>query len=249
MTRIDFDSLKQEINVLEDLGFTNTEAKVYLALLREGDSTTWDLSKKTGIHRANVYGAINKLLNKGVISHIERNNKKYYQAVNPEILLRIIDEKKYKITSILPRLKVLGKFVQESKAQIHEGAKAFMELLYKFLDYNEPILVYGIPKGAPETLKPYIMKFHKKRIGLKIKMLHIYNHNAQERIKFLNQLPYTEAKWLPTRFDSKVSTNICGDEVVLSLWQKPVWSVRIINKDIADAYKKYFYLLWDFAKK
>lgn len=76
-------------------------------------------------------------------------------------------------------------------------------MLDGFLKYNEPILVYGIPKEAPEKMKTFIPHFHNRRIPQKIVMKHIYNHNAQERIKYLNTLPYTEARYLlAVRFES-----------------------------------------------
>ncbi len=247
--KIDFDEFQSEIRALKELGLSETESKIYLILMKRGSSTIWDISQESGIYRSNVYNALNRLTDKGLVSSIEKNKKRFFEGVNPKILLRLVEKKRAAAEGLIPRLNVLKEFSDENKAQIYNGTKAFMELLYNFLEYKEPILVYGIPKTAPKILKTYITKFHKKRIARKIKMLHIYNHNAQDRIKFLNSMTFTKARWLPTKLDSKVSTNICGKEVVLSLWEKHVWSVRIVNKDIAEAYKKYFYLLWDLAKK
>jgi hypothetical protein len=136
----------------------------------------------------------------------------------------------------------------KSDAFVYEGVKSFMNVLNHFLDYDEPILCYGIPKNAPGMLKTVLPHFHKKRIEKKIVMKHIYNHNAQERANELNKMPYTEARYLPEKFDSSVSTNICGDEVVLVLWIDIPIVIQIKNKKIAEAYKNYFELLWDAAK-
>ena len=246
--KVNFDNYQNEIEILKKLNLSETEAKVYIVLLQLGDLTPWEISQASGIYRSNVYNALNKLSKQGLVSTIEKDKKKLFEAANPRILLRVIERNKEETEKIIPHLSALKRFSNESKAQVYEGTKAFMELLYNFLDYEEPILVYGIPKIAPAILKRYINQFHEKRIALKIKMLHIYNHNARDRIKYLNSLPFTEARWLPTKLDSQVSTNICGNEVVLSLWQERVWSVRVINEEIAKAYKKYFYLLWSLAK-
>ena len=98
-------------------------------------------------------------------------------------------------------------------------------------------------------MKARLSHFHGKRIPLKIPMKHIYNHNAQERIAYLNTLAFTEARYLPAKFDSQVSTTVCGDEVVLSVWISPPILIRIKDKRIADSYKKYFDLLWNAAEK
>jgi len=83
---------------------------------------------------------------------------------------------------------------------------------------------------------------------MKIPMWHIYNHDATERIDFLNKMSYTKAKSLPQRFDSKVSTVICGDEVVIVAWISPVMTIQIKNKLLSESYKNYFNILWESAK-
>jgi len=75
-----------------------------------------------------------------------------------------------------------------------------------------------------------------------------YNHNAKQRIAFLNKMKLTEAKYLPESFDSQVSTNICGDQVVIALWNNPITIIQIKNQAVADSYKRYFELLWKSAK-
>ena len=75
-------------------------------------------------------------------------------------------------------------------------------------------------------------------------MAHIYNHSAKTRIKFLNEMKLTEARYLPESYDSQVSTTICGDMVMLTVWVKPVMVIQIKNKSVAEAYKGYFKLLW-----
>lgn len=80
-------------------------------------------------------------------------------------------------------------------------------------------------------------------------MKHIYNVDAKERIDYLNSLPYTEARYLPQEYSSPVATEVCGDHVNLILWDKDAIVIQIESKEIAKAYKKYFYLLWDLAKK
>ena len=120
-----------------------------------------------------------------------------------------------------------------------------MNILYSFLKHNEPILAYGIPKNAPEALNRHIIKFHKTRAEKKIPMNVIYNYDAQDRLQEVNKMPYLiTAKYIDDEFKSQVSTNICGDEVVLALWIDPVMIIQIKNEQIAKAYKHYFEVLW-----
>ena len=73
-------------------GLTRNEAKVYLALLKIGSASVNEITRKSGIHRVNAYDVINRLMEKGLISSTMRANKTYYEAANPEELLKILDK-------------------------------------------------------------------------------------------------------------------------------------------------------------
>ena len=236
-------------SILVELGLSMNEAKVYLSLLNLGITTTTAIAKDCCLHRSNVYDSIEKLIVKGLVSYVKKDNVTLYEANDPQCLMSILSEKENQLKSILPQL-MLSKKLAKAKGEAHifEGVTAFMDILYGFLDYGEPILAYGIPKAAPEMLKTKIPHFHDKRIKKKVVMKHIYNHNAQQRIAYLNKIEGCYARYLPASFDSQVSTNICGDQVVLALWSNPVIVIQIKNQQIADSYKNYFELLWNSAK-
>jgi sugar-specific transcriptional regulator TrmB len=236
-------------DILIDIGLSTNEAKIYISLIDLGLSTITQVADKCKLHRANVYDSIKKLVNKGLVSYVQKEGITLYEANNPECLLRIIKEKEAKLKNIMPQL-MLSKKMAASKGEAHilESIPSFINILYEFLKYNEPIICYGIPPIAPEMMKTKMPHFHAERLRLKIPMKHIYNHNAKDRIKFLNKMPCTSARFLPESFDSQVSTNICGDQVVLALWIKPVLIIQIKNQQIADSYKRYFSLLWEAAK-
>jgi len=236
--------------VLEELGFNKNEAKVYLALIELGSTTATEIAKKSGVHRTNVYDSLNGLLKKGIVAYIQKEETKYYEATNPENLMNILKEKEIHLKELLPQLKLASQLSKpKGEAQILEGTSAFMDILYGFLEYNEPIYVFGIPKIAPETLKTKLPHFHAERIKRKIKMICMYNYDAQERVEYYKSLEHSDAGYIDDNFKSMVSTNICGPEVVLSLWTTPVHIIRIKNAEIANAYKHYFELLWANRKK
>ena len=79
-------------------------------------------------------------------------------------------------------------------------------------------------------------------------MKHIYNQSAKRRMKYLNKLDFTEARYLPSNYDTTLTTLICGDIVLLNFWDEPISTITITNQSIADAYKKYFDIIWEEAK-
>jgi len=234
---------------LIEIGMTLNEAKVYLALLEIGSSTVVEISKKCKIHRPNVYDSLQKLIEKGIVSLIAKENTTYYQASNPAMLEMFLKEKEIKLQTILPNLNELFNMAKrKSFANVFEGINAVSKILYNLLEYKKEILVYGIPRVAPEMAKYFIMSFHKVRIEQKVKMKHIYNFNAIERIKYLNDMSYTEAKYAPIEAESVVATHICGDEVALVIWTDNPKVIQIVDKDVAESYRNYFNMLWNIAK-
>jgi HTH-type transcriptional regulator, sugar sensing transcriptional regulator len=242
--------LLMEAGVLENLGLSHNESKVYLTLLKLGLSTAGEVAKESKIHRTNTYDALERLVEKGLVSFIIKDKIKYFEACSPDFLLSHFKEKERALEDALPQLRLSAKLgAKKGEAHVFEGVKAFFNILYHWLDFNSDILVYGIPKDVVEQyLKFQINHFHKERQARKVVMKHIYNHNAKERIRFLNKTPYTEAKYLPQKYDTEVSTCVCGDEVALIMWIDPPMIIHICSKRLANAYHAYFELLWEQAK-
>jgi len=78
------------VQLLQDLGFTEYEARAYATLVRHGPLNGYQLAKHSGIPRANIYAAANKLLKRNAVSRSRGLRGQCYQAVPPAELLRSI---------------------------------------------------------------------------------------------------------------------------------------------------------------
>lgn len=238
--------MKQQ--TLMEIGMTKNEAEAYLALLELGPSTVVEIANKCKLHRPNIYDSLQKLMEKGIVSIIFKEKIKYYQASDPSMLDKLLKEKELKLQGIMPDLYAIFNMKKtKSFANVYEGINAVTKILDGLLRHNDNILVYGIPKVAPDMVRFFIMNFHKRRIEQKITMKHIYNFNAMERIKLLNSMPYTEAKYAPSEVESLVATFVCGNEVTLIIWTETPKVIQIIDNEASESYRQYFNLLWKIA--
>ncbi|MBW3017352.1 hypothetical protein KY316_03180, partial [Candidatus Woesearchaeota archaeon] len=116
----------EEVNekVLEDLGLSKNEAKVYLSLIHLGSSTAGAISKNNKVPRPNVYDALERLKEKGLAAETTKDNKKYFSACDAKNLMNILKEKEMKLNSILPSLMLNQQLAKDSEARIFKGAKA-----------------------------------------------------------------------------------------------------------------------------
>lgn len=240
--------VKEEL--LAELGLSKNDSLVYLTLLREGHSTPTTISKKSGIFRANVYGSLERLKVKGLVSEINEDKKRFFQASNPNALLTLLKEKELRLKSLLPELILDHQLAQKNEVEVYNNIAALRNLFHHYLDLGDDIYCYGVPKIAVNLVGEYFQNvIHKKRAQQKQWMYHIYNSDAKERINFLNKLPYTKARSLPPEFDCPVATIICGDEMSINLFQENKCTIIVIrNKEIANVYQKYFQVLWNKAK-
>ncbi len=235
---------------LVEIGFTRNEAKVYSTLLQQGPLCVRVLARECKLYRSCAYDALDQLLKKGLVSFIEKEKVKQFEALEPKSLLVWYQEKEGLLKSLIPKIQLERTLNKEpsSKACVVEGTKAFRTLLFSWLEKRKPILVYGIPEAVPQIVRYFIDGFHKERVRKKVWMKHIYNKEASKRVQYLNTLPFTEARYFPEELSSPASTMICKDEVMLISWQ-PLTLIRIRNESLAQAYQRYFKILWEKAKK
>ena len=65
------------IYVLKNLGFEDKEIKIYLYLIKNPNSTVLQISKNIGIDRTTIYDILERLITKGIVSFIIKNNTNY----------------------------------------------------------------------------------------------------------------------------------------------------------------------------
>ncbi|MFQ5621311.1 MAG: helix-turn-helix domain-containing protein [Candidatus Nanoarchaeia archaeon] len=78
-------------NVLEHLGLTPGESKVYLALLQLGPSSAGPIIEKSGLQNSVVHLCLNTLKDKGLISYVRKGRARIYQAADPENFLLLLE--------------------------------------------------------------------------------------------------------------------------------------------------------------
>jgi len=233
--------------LIETFGLTKLESKIYLTLLDLGPSLAGLITRKSGIHRRNVYDALERLIQKGLVGYIVKNNRKYFEASNPDSLIELLKEKEESIRNILPQLK--SKYEQtfeKSETLFFKGKNGLKTVFEDQLSLKKEILVIGASSLAREILKYYFHWFDKRRVEKKIKIKLIYNESAKKERK----IKLAEIRYLPKDYHNPAAMNVYGDRVAIIHWSKEnPFVILIKDKDIADGYRNYFNLMWSIAKK
>lgn len=240
---------------LTQFGLSEKEANVYLACLELGDSAASEIALKSNLPRTLVYDILERLIDLGLISYSIRDNKKFFQASDPEELLRILHEKEEAVTKALPELKKLQKMkgVKRPKVEVYEGKEGMKTVMDDILRSGvKEFLAYGSSRSSFEVIPAFMEEWHKKRIKQKVVMKILYNNTkeAREKVKRRSEsLKYTKFKFMPISLESPTATLIYAHKVVLQSWTKEPFVVMIENEEMANNQKRYFEELWKIAKQ
>ncbi len=242
--------MKEIERSLLDAGLSPIEVSTYLTILTNGPIAAGKVAKLSGNYRANVYQAIERLKAKGFVSEMQGKKSKEFEALSPKHILEEFHRKEESLQKILPMLEQMkSTSISSTQMRVIEGVNGWRHLLNEFIEIGKERVVYGIPKEV-KALEPFFDEYHKKRASLKIKLRHLFNHDAKDRIKKTGKLKHTESRYLPKELDQPVSTSICGHVVALTVYEgKSIVTIVIENKAIADAYRKYFEFLWKIGKE
>jgi len=77
-------SMQKIIEYLRQLGFSEIETKLYLALLESGPISVKDLAELTHIKRTTAYFHIDLLVEKGLLIRVVNGSHKQVAAIQPE---------------------------------------------------------------------------------------------------------------------------------------------------------------------
>ena len=119
-----------ETSVLRELGLSDKEIKIYLTLLKLGQSTVNLIAKKANLNRVTCYDVLKYLQEKGLVSYVIKSGVKYYESAEPRKLLGDLQEKQAKLKSILPELEALKQSVNEKPSiEVYEGVKGLKTII------------------------------------------------------------------------------------------------------------------------
>lgn len=227
---------------LKQAGLTENESKIYLSLVDNGPSLAGRISRLTGLHRRTVYDVTEMLIKKGLIGYILKNNRRYFEASNPNRILEMLKEKEDLLTPVVGDL--LTKYNSKKEKQetnFYKGKEGLKAIFEDQLNYKE-ILIIGASPKAYDILKYYFKWYDQKRTKKKIKVKII----AYD--KKIANIPLAEIRYLPKKYESPVAMNIYGNKTSIILWAEQPIVIAIREKEIADSYRNYFELMWKLAK-
>lgn|SRR3989344_1982273 len=248
-----------DTKILADIGLTKGEIKVYLALLKLGQSSTGPVAKEAQVSRSKLYFILDKLAKKGLSGHVVKGKIKYFTAMEPKRILQYIDERNKQfneqrsiVEKIIPKLEIEQRLnKQKTEAALYEGFRSIKNFYLNILDDLSPgecYYVLGASYGENRKgIREFFEIYHKQRSQRKIKVKMLVNYDAKDRLvksTFLN----AEIRFLPQYLISNMIVVFYKNKsFIFFLSEHPV-GFLIESEEVTRGFKSYFDTFWKIAK-
>jgi HTH-type transcriptional regulator, sugar sensing transcriptional regulator len=237
--------------LLQKLGFSNKEAKIYLASLELGTASAQDVAAQANLKRTTGYAVLNFLVNRGVMGKTKVRGKTRFVPEPPERLATLIKELDQAVHQTLPELNAIySKKDTKPKITFYEGEHAVQKIYddtlaekpTEILEYNTNAYFEGKADVDPNYIQ--------KRVALDIHARRIAGKGSKWDIKhrYLDAKELAQTAIVPKEtFDPKIEMNIYNNKVAFLNYAENM-SVIIESKPIADAMRQAYELSWLGAK-
>jgi len=241
--------------VFESLGLSPNEGKIYETLLDIGESSISDIATRASIHRRNVYDAIERLIDKGLVFQIFSPSENSYNAVDPDKLLELMREKEDALNKVLPEMKkTFGERIAPEEAYIYRGYEGQKNIWRDILRVGQDSYFIGA-KGSwfDPNLTASREAFFREANRKKIKFIQLFDHEVKTQIPdFPHHFPgRLEYRFLPKEYSTNSGIGIFGDYVITytgmtigKFSSKDVIFFVIHSKDLAEGYRSWFKYMW-----
>lgn len=238
--------------VLLDVGFSDKEIAVYVALLSLGKGIVTKIARTASVSRTTTYDVLDNLSQKGLVKISGKEPKQEYVAESPEKLEKIITEEIEKknnnlnrIKDIIPELRSVYKEGERPKIKFYEGLDGLMEVYDDTLTAKETIVAYACYEDMEPLLPKYFETYYKRRVQKRIfargivpetPMAIEHNKRDEEEMRNLSLVPKEKFNFTP-------DIEIYDNKVMIASWREKL-GIIIESQEISDAMKKIFELAW-----
>ena len=242
--------------ILEEIGLTRGESKVYLTLLKIGETTTGKIIEEAQISAGKVYQILDKLIKKGLVSYIVKDKTKYFSASHPNRILDLLHEKEKNIKEKEIEIKqILPSLIQDynlerknNEATLFKGLKGIQTAIFELLDNSEKeILAMGITTSKDERFNLLWKKWHNEREKRRIKCKCLFSEINKEYSQKLKKMKFSEVKIINGVTPSAIT--ISKEYVLIQTYKEDVECLLIRNENIAQSFRTFFETMWNSAKK
>lgn len=138
---------------LRQLGFSDYEARAYMALVRGGLMNGYELAKAAGVPRANVYAVLERLVERGAARSADSASGQRYAATPPDLLIERLNRGyAAKLAAARDELEAMAAPADFGYVWNLRGYEALLEQARELIDGAQGSLLFGIQPSEAAPL-------------------------------------------------------------------------------------------------
>ena len=234
------------IKTLTNLGLSEKESSVYIALLKLGESIASVIAKEVSVKRTTIYALLNALAQKGFVLVYFRKNKRFYYAQKPSQLSNLFEKRVDSFNAIIPALNSLSKNRDRAFGtryiETSEELKQFYFGLSK--EYkNKTIYSIGDVKGWEEATESFYEELRKNRAKMNTTTKLLLTEESRKTNPTDKSL-LREYKYLPKEYKFESTINIFKDKILIISPKTNYIAIVIDVPAMVDVFRSTFEALW-----
>ena len=239
----------------EDSGLHETEVTVLVFLLQhEAGLRASDIARRTKINRTTLYGVLNALVQKGLVSSSEERGVLLFQSIQPHLLVDYLERSRERlernikrVATIVPEIKRVRSQEERYRPQVKffDGTEGIKNAYEELVRNNKEKVVYGFTGiHAIYNLMgmdwiDYILK-KRPAMGVKWLALAVDSPKSREMSAYDHQ-QLRVTKFLPKEFGFDIELAAYDDKMfVVSYAEDHPYAMIIADRKMAETIKSLF---------
>lgn len=249
--------MNQEIvKILSYFNLSESEAKVYLAALKVGKGTAYEIAKETNLKRPTVYVIIDSLVQKGLITTQSEKGKTLCLPVSPRRVVEMWKGRVEALEAIQPELNIFYRQSEvQPKVQVFEGEKG-VDAVYNELppleSKGDEILLFGSVRAIEDGFSYLFPRWERAFKNKRNKIRELLN-SEPDLDRYLSQRtildnPNYEIRVMVEDVFGKTDNIIYQNKLAIFSLNKELFVTIIESEEIVKTYKALFDAAWANAK-
>jgi sugar-specific transcriptional regulator TrmB len=233
---------------MAQLGIRGKLYSAYIAALELGEATVNEVALRAGLGRTTAYSIIERLQEEGLITIVDRNDKRIVVPEDPNVLLQRLEAKQRTLIEFMPQLRSLyNNSRTKPEIRFYEGEDAVRTVLWDTLTAQSKVLrgVLSTTHLLESVGERKMAEYIRQRIAGGIRLLALRSASQDKNTLWPdsdNEL--RELRYAPPHITLGMTTYVYDDKVVMLSSKRENYGLLIRSKDFADLYTAMFDGLW-----
>lgn len=241
------------VEILRKFSISPTSAKVYIALLELGKSSADAISKKVGTYKANVYDALDRLIESGMVTYTIEGRKKFYIPTAPEKLASVVEDSREKsmekynelkndVERIMPQLSAMYSSIKEKNIfEVYVGKKGYRAMIMDILR-EKPKYWKGF--GNLQVQEHFPHDFRRWFKSTKFFLFSTKSDVMTRRLNEARKSTSVKTAWLPEEMYMPIVWTLFGNNLLIIVYEPDIIVLRVKSEQIVKTFSNQFDYLW-----